>query len=510
MTSSGMMVSPHPLATQAGQSVLDAGGDAISASIAVNAVLCVVCPHFCGLGGDAVWMVSDGNGTQDCFLGLGQGIEDGRVDGPIPARGARSVLTSAAAVSSWQHALEYASDRWEVSSTLAELLAPAIALATNGHAVSPSHAHWLTFREADRSDWPGFETLFIPNGNVPEAGSICRQPELAESLNAIAQNGADEFYTGGLARRMIDGLRAHGARINMDDLAATLTRTVDPVQLEYRGATLMAPPPPTQGMTTLEIMGILRHFDFSQIDEDSSEHLHLVVEAVKCAFVDRHSVSDPEFCDIDYARFLSDDHLEALSKGITANARSWPETFQPADTVYSGVVDGQGRCASVLHSTYFDWGSGVVAGDTGILWQNRGAAFHHDPAHPNGYRPGKLPFYTLNPGLALKEGRPWLLYGTQGADGQPQTLAMLLTRLIDYARSPKEALAAGRFLLGRTFSDSQDNLKLEDQFTPTVIDELSRRGHEVALLTPWSPLAGQAGVIRIDNGVPQGAHDPRD
>jgi gamma-glutamyltranspeptidase/glutathione hydrolase len=163
----------------------------------------------------------------------------------------------------------------------------------------------------------------------------------------------------------------------------------------------------------------------------------------------------------------------------------------------------------VLQSTYFDWGSGVVAGDTGILWQNRGAGFHPDPRHPNGFAPGKLPFYTLNPGIALRDGRPELVYGTQGADGQPQTLVMLLTRLIDFAQTPPEALAAPRFLLGRTFSDSRDSLKIEADAGPAVLADLAARGHEISPIPAQSPIAGQAGIVRSEAGRAMAWHDPR-
>ncbi|NLH80960.1 MAG: gamma-glutamyltransferase, partial [Phyllobacteriaceae bacterium] len=165
---------------------------------------------------------------------------------------------------------------------------------------------------------------------------------------------------------------------------------------------------------------------------------------------------------------------------------------------------------SVLQSTYFDWGSGVVAGDTGILWQNRGAAFGRADDDPNRFAPGKRPFYTLNPGLALADGRPRLVYGTQGADGQPQTLAMILTRLIDHRLDPLEALRRPRFLLGKTFSDGRDTLKIEVDAGAAVLADLARRGHQLSPIDAASPLAGQAGVIRIAaDGRLDGAHDPR-
>ncbi len=495
----GMIVSPHPLATKAGEDVLAKGGNAIEAAIAVNAVMAVVYPHFCGLGGDAVWLVSDGQGNETAILGIGQAISVGDATAPIPTRGPRSVLTTAAVVDSWAHALAH----WPARHSLGDLIAPAIKIAADGFAVSSSQAHWLAFRAAETANWPGFDALFRQEG-------FCVQPQLAGTLESIAKDGARSFYEGDLGHRIVCGLRATGVPIGHADLAATQTRSAAPVAINYRGLQLLAPPPPTQGLTTLGIMGILSHFDLSAIDEDSAEHVHLVVEAVKRAFIDRPMIADPDGSAVDYAALLDPARLQAKAESIGDRAMPWPHTFAPADTVYFAATDRHGRSASVLQSIYFDWGSGVVAGDTGILWQNRGAAFASDPDHVNGFRPGKRPFYTLNPGMALRGSKPCLLYGTQGADGQPQTLAMLLTRLIDYGRTPHEALAGGRFLLGRTFSDSRDTLKLEGQFQPSVQNELAGRGHEVAPIPAYSPLAGQAGVIVIHaDGSLDGCHDPR-
>jgi gamma-glutamyltranspeptidase/glutathione hydrolase len=178
--------------------------------------------------------------------------------------------------------------------------------------------------------------------------------------------------------------------------------------------------------------------------------------------------------------------------------------------VFIGATDREGRSVSVLQTVYFDWGSGVVAGDTGILWHNRGASFSTNPAHHNAVQPGKRPFHTLNPGMYVKDGRPQLLFGTQGADGQPQTLAAILTRLIDYGMAPLTALARPRFLLGKTFSDTRDALKLEADAGADVFAALAARGHEVSAIAAQSPLAGHPGVIRIEaDGSASGAHDPR-
>jgi gamma-glutamyltranspeptidase/glutathione hydrolase len=247
------------------------------------------------------------------------------------------------------------------------------------------------------------------------------------------------------------------------------------------------------------------------VEEGSADFFHFAVEAVKQAFLDRDGIADPDFVAQDVDRWLDPARLSGKAGVIERHrALPWPQPFRTGDTVFFAASDSQGRGVSVLQSHYFDWGSGVVAGDTGVLWQNRGAAFSADPAHPNAYAPGKRPFYTLNPGLALRDGMPSLLYGTQGADGQPQTLSVLLSRLIDHGLSPDEALRRPRFLLGRTFSDSRDTLKLERDAGEAVMAELARRGHEISAIEAQSPLAGQAGVIRIaPDGSLSGAHDPR-
>lgn len=508
--SKGAVTTPHPLATAAGMAVLAQGGTAPEALIAAGAVLTVVMPHFCGLGGDAVWLVVDRHGAQSCFLAIGQGIAREMPQAAPPLRGPGAVLTTAAVVSGWDHALRHARATMGGKAQWEDLLAPAIALAEDGFAVTPSQAFWGAFRAEESRDWPGFGDIFRDPAGPLAAGHLLRQPDLARSLHAIAAHGADSFYHGALAKRIVDGLQAAGVTIAAQDLAQTRTRAVRPLAQAYRDVTLLAPPPPTQGLSTLQIMGILARFDLSDLKPGSAAHLHLCVEAVKRAFLERGDIADPDHTAQDVAAALAGAKLDRMAAAIDpARALGWPHAWQHGDTVFLGAIDAAGQAASVLQSTYFDWGSGVVAGDTGIIWQNRGAAFHHDPAHPNAFAPGKLPFYTLNPGIAIRDGRPCFVYGTQGADGQPQTLAMLLTRLIDFDQSPQEALAGPRFLLGRTFSDSRDSLKLEEDVGAETCAALAAMGHEISMIAAQSPLAGQAGVVMAG---PQGArawHDPR-
>lgn len=500
-----MIVAPHRLAGEAGHAVLKAGGNAIEALIAAGAALSVVYPHFCGLGGDAVWMLSDAKGEVTSLLGIGQSAQDISGIAELPSRGAASTLTSACLVDSWHRLLALSQDQWGGTRSFAQLLEQAIVLADEGFNVSPSQRFWWDFRAAERAGWPGFEAVFAGQG-------LQRQPELGRTLRSIAEHGPREFYEGALAARIAAGLSAAGSPLTARDLAATEARFETPVKLGYRDLLLCAPPPPTQGLTTLGIMGVLGQFAPGSMASDGAEFYHHLVEAVKQAFLDRGVIADPDFAAASAFDGLLDPTRLSAKAGVIDPVRAleWPHTHRHGDTAFLAAVDAQGRVACVLQSIYFDWGSGIVVGDTGILWQNRGAAFSLNPASPNRLEPGKRPFYTLNPGLALKDGRPHLLYGTQGADGQPQTLALLLSLLIDHGLDPAEALSRPRFLLGKTFSDAHDTLKLERNAGEGVLSALAAKGHVVSALEPLSPLGGQAGVIRInDDGMIEGAHDPR-
>lgn len=502
---STMIIAPHAQAGAAGHAVLKAGGNAIEALVAAGAALSVVYPHFCGLGGDAVWMLSDAKGQVTTLLGIGQSAQDISGVKELPPRGAASTLTSACLVESWGRLLTLSREEWGGTHSLAQLLEPAVQLAEDGFTVSPSQRFWWEFRAGERAGWPGFEAVFTGQGGQ-------RQPALARTLRRIAEHGAREFYEGALAADIAAGLAAAGSPLTARDLAATEARFEAPVRLAYRDLTLCAPPPPTQGITTLGIMGVLGQLAPGTMASDSADFYHHLVEAVKQAFLDRGAIADPDFAAAGaFDGLLDPERLSAKAGAIDpVRALAWPHAHRHGDTSFLAAVDAQGRVACVLQSIYFDWGSGIVVGDTGILWQNRGAAFSLDPASPNRLEPGKRPFYTLNPGLALRNGRPHLLYGTQGADGQPQTLALLLSLLIDHRLDPAAALSRPRFLLGKTFSDGRDTLKLERNAGAAVFAGLAARGHVVSELEPLSPLGGQAGIIRIDeDGMIEGAHDPR-
>nr|WP_315243500.1 gamma-glutamyltransferase family protein [uncultured Albidiferax sp.] len=510
----GMVTSPHGPATEAGLAVLAQGGNAIEAVIATAASLCVTYPHFCGLGGDAFMLIADAHGQVSSLSGIGQAAQTlPTFLGAIPTRGPQAMLTSAAAVDVWAQAFAISRDQWAGTQSWAGLLTPAITLARDGFAISESERFWLQFRQPEARALPDVYAHFLVDGAVPAPQQLRHRHALAATLETLALRGPRDFYEGQLAATIARGLALAGSPLTAADLAQTRARTETPLQLPYRDGTLVAHRPPTQGITTLEIMGILDRFDLRSIPEGSADYYHLLVEAVKRAFIDRNRlIADPDHVAVPVEHLLSPDHLDQLAASIRMDqALPWPHSFQTGDTVFLAAADRYGNAVSMLATTYFDWGSGVLVGDTGLLWHNRGAAFSLDPQHPNCLAPGKRPFHTLNPGMYLRHGKPALLYGTQGADGQPQTLAAILTRMIDYGMDPFTALARPRFLLGKTFSDAHDSLKLEDDVPAEVFADLARRGHALSPLPAHSPLMGHPGAICIHpvTGVMTGAHDPR-
>ncbi|ODP33464.1 gamma-glutamyltransferase [Pandoraea sp. ISTKB] len=509
----GMVTSPHELASEAGLEVLRAGGNAIEAAIAIGAVLSVTYPHFTGLGGDAFMVISDRDGNVRTLSGIGQAAAQTSAYGSaIPVRGPGATLTTAATVAIWDKAFEFSRTQWHGQQAWSSLFSRATEYAANGFPVTPSQHFWQTFRAGDLPSWEGFSSVFMPGGRIPQVGEQFHQPALARSLDSIATHGGREFYEGDLAGRIAAGLKQVGSPLRASDLSRAQAREEVPLRVAYRDGELLGLRPPTQGVTTLEIMGILNRFDLKSMPEGSADYYHVLVEAVKLAFLDRNRyVADPDFVDVPVDRLLSSANLDAHARSIRMDrAMPWPHVFKTGDTVYIGAADSQGNCVSMLQTVYFDWGSGVVLGDTGVLWHNRGASFSLDPTSPNVLAGGKRPFHTLNPGMYLKQGRPQLLYGTQGADGQPQTLAAVLTRLIDYEMDPLTALKRPRFLLGKTFSDTRDSLKLEQDAGAGVFTALAARGHEMSPLPPQSQLAGHPGAIRIGaQGQMSGAHDPR-
>jgi len=357
---------------------------------------------------------------------------------------------------------------------------------------------------------PGFSATFMPDGNVPQPGSRFTQPALANTLSQLTEEGLDSFYRGPLAHHMADEMATLGMPVTLADLQQHRARRTTPLHLSHSEGDIWNITPPTQGMVSLAILGITDRLEMAEADD--AQTVHRIVEATKKAFAlrDKH-ITDPRHVTEDLQALLDSDHLATLASQITdGEAAAWGNGRGPGDTVWMGVMDSSGLAVSFIQSIYHEFGSGVVLPGTGITWQNRGAAFSLDPDHLLALAPGKQPFHTLNPAAArLKDGRT-LVYGAMGGDGQPQTQAAIFTRHVIQGLPLQQAVSAPRWLLGRTWGQSSDSLKLEGRFDDETVLMLRLWGHEVELLPDFSESVGHAGaIVRHSNGMFEGASDPR-
>ncbi|WP_318570716.1 gamma-glutamyltransferase [Salinigranum marinum] len=518
-----MVSSPHTLASAAGLDVLQRGGSAVDAAIATNAVLCVAYPHMAGLGGDGFWLVHDGRGARAVNASGPAAAEatpeyyaDRGYDA-IPERGAEAALTVPGAVDGWRAVHEaYGRLEW------GDLFQAAIRYARDGVPVARSLADWLvTDRDLLRGT-SGGET-FLRDGAAPEQGSHLVQRELAATFERLANDGPrDGFYEGTVAEEFCASL--DGSPLRASDFAAYRAEWVDPVTTTYRGKTVHELPPNTQGFSALSVLNLLEGFDPTAWGDGSADYYHHLTECVKLAFADRDAwLTDPDFFDIPVGRLIDKEYAAERRARIDAE-RVLPSSVDPGiepptgaasrspggDTVYFTAVDDDGLVVSAIQSIYFDFGSGVVAGDTGIVPQNRGAFFSLDDTHPNVLEPGKRSFHTLIPALVTVDGTPRLAFGTMGGEGQPQTQAALLTRLIDFEYDVQQALEAPRWLYGRTWGADTRALSLEGRVSDRVASELERRGHPVRIHSDWDDTMGHAAAIRVhENGLLEGGADPR-
>jgi len=527
----GMVASPHYLASAAGLRVLQAGGNAIDAAIAAAAVCSVVYPHMCSIGGDNFWLIYDAKTrTVRALNGSGRSGERCSIDqyhrtgnlNAIPRRGFLAANTVPGAVDGWATAHEYG--RWSVGTKLlwSSLFEEAVEYAEKGYPVSPSQSVWTGRNIEDESDplrglqrWEGFRRTFLnPNGEPYHPGEIMKQPDLARTLKTIAYGGGRFFYEGDITRRIVRYLDQHGGMLTEGDFYSHRSDWVEPIRAGYRGYTAYGFPPNTQGMAALMILSILSNFDLRKVGEGTLDYYHLQVEATKLAFADRDRwVTDPASIQIPLDRLLSARYSEDRARLVTMTRAS--ERYEPGlvrgDTVYIGTVDAEGNSVSMLQSIYFDFGSGIVAGDTGVLLQNRGSFFSLDPSHVNRLEPRKRTFHTLIPAMLLKGDRLFLVYGTMGGEGQPQTQSALVTRIVDFGFGVQEAIEAPRWLYGRTWGRESTDLLLEDRIPSSVAEDLKRRGHPVRVVGAWDDNMGHAQAILIDpeTGVRHGGADPR-
>ena len=530
LSTRGIVTSPNYLASQSGLEVLRKGGTAVDAAVAAAATLAVVYPQMCTLGGDNFWLIYNAKtGELKALNASGRAGEKATIEfytsqglKKIPARGYLAANTVPGVVSGWDEAYRYS--RTAMGSPLAwkDLLADPIDYARNGFPVSTSLAYWSRintdpsdkeFRDLQRFD--GFRATYLKDGGKPyETGDVMKLPVLADTLELLADKGADEFYRGSIAQRIVADLEAHGGLLTMKDFAQHKADWVDPISVAYRGYQAYNFPPNTQGMASLEILNILNNFDVKKLGEGSADYYHLLIEATKEAFIDRDRyLSDPDFVKIPLEFLLSPQHGRDQAARIKMDqAAGKMQPLDPkGDTIWLGVVDAQGNAVSLIQSIYHDFGSGIVAGDTGVLLQNRGSFFSLDSKHVNSLQPHKRTFHTLNPAMLMKDGKPYLVYGTMGGEGQPQTQAAIVTRIVDFGMTPQDAINAPRWLFGRTWGAASNDLKLEGRIPAAVSETLQKRGHPVKMVDAYTDTMGHAGAILInpDTGVRQGATDPR-
>jgi gamma-glutamyltranspeptidase/glutathione hydrolase len=509
-----MVVAPHHLAAQAGLAVLREGGNAVEAMVAAASTVAVVYPHMNSIGGDNFWLIAEPAKAPVAIMACGGAGERATADfyrghSSIPPRGPLAANTVAGAISGWDAALAV-SKRWGGRLPLSRILADAISYGRHGAPVTVSQHKNTTAKLPELKDVPGYAGQFLVNGQPPAVASLFRQPRLAATLERLARAGLDDFYRGETAAANAAELARVGSPVTAADLRAHRAVETAPLRVDLRCGVVYNVPPPTQGLASLMILGVFDRLGCAEAE--GFRFLHGLVESTKQAFLVRDRVvTDPAYMTDDPAGFLTDSRLAEMAGRIDPQrALPWPAPAQGGDTVWLGVVDGQGRAVSLIQSIYWEFGSGVVLGDTGVLWQNRGVSFSLSETALNVLRPGRKPFHTLNPAMAqLGDGR-LMVYGTMGGEGQPQTQAAIFARHVLFGQELQAAVTAPRWLLGRTWGAASTNLKLESRFDPSVIEALRKAGHDVEVMAPFTDIMGHAGgIVRHPSGVLEGAADPR-
>lgn len=513
----GMVACPHFLGSRVGVQILRQGGNAVDAAIATQAALSVVYPHMTGLGGDAFWLIYDAERQSLHGLnGSGRSVAAATIDfyaaqglEAIPKRGPLSAITVPGAVDSWAQAHQrFGHLDW------AQILQPAIRLAASGYPVSGSQAHWT------RQNQPFFQQHFptpcpfLPNGNVPVAGQTLPNPDLAKTLEYLAEEGTEGFYRGAIATRISNYLATAGGLLTAEDFAAHHSDWVQPLETTYRGYRVAQMPPNSQGFAVLQMLNLVEAFDLTAIGHGTADYYHLMVEATKLAYVDRDRwLTDPTFADIPIETLISKTYGDRRRSLIQPQQAG---NFTPmpigGDTVYTAVVDRSGNAVSIIQSIFFDFGSAVVVPGTGFVLQNRGSFFSLDPHHINSLAPEKRTFHTLAPGMVLHpNGDPYVVLGTMGGEGQPQTQLALITRLLDFGFGPQAAIDEPRWLWGRTWGETETGLTLEGRIPAEVQRALHDRGHPTKTAPDWTEKMGHAHVIRHnpETGDYEGGSDPR-
>jgi len=509
----GMVVAPHYLAAEAGLDMLKSGGNAIDAAIASSAMLQVVYPFVCGLGGDVFMLIYDArSGKLYGLNGSGRSAQTATIERyrdlgytTMPVLGIHTV-TVPGCVGGWNEA-EQRFGRLG----LAQVLAPAIGYAEEGFVVGPDLHTALSRMSARPGVHRSWYRHFLPGGTVPPPGAVARFPSLAQTLRTIAKQGAGAFYRGALAEQIAAFFAREGGLITRDDLAAHQSEWVTPFCVPFADLRIYELPPNTQGITALQMLGILNELPLGD-SPLAPETVHLAVEAKKVAFADRDAyLTDAAHMRIDAAALIEPGYLaqrRALIDPTRAQSSIAPGNFT-GDTIYLCAADGDGSVVSLIQSNYMGFGSGVVVDDTGIVLQNRGAYFSLDATSPNALAPAKRTLHTLIPSIALRDGRPAMVFGTMGGDGQPQIHLQVYTAAARFGLNIQQAIEMPRWIHGA--AAGEESLHVESRFPPETLEALRQLGHVVRVQDAWSPGMGYAQGIVFDSstGVMQGGADPR-
>lgn len=514
MAPTAMVATPHYLATSAGVHALRDGGSSMDAVIAANAVLTVLYSDQTAIGGDCFFLhwdeatraVTGFNGSGAAPLAADPEALRAQGYQAMPVRGPLTV-TVPGTIDAWSQGHDrHGKLPWD------RVLAPAISYARDGFPVSPRFAAVLAAEPGLITGNPALAAMFYPNGVAPGAGEILRLPQLAASLTTIAKQGRDAFYTGGIAGQIVATLQGLGGWMTADDLARHEGEWVTPLSVPYRAVDVLAIPPNSQGMTSLLELRMVQHLDLAKSAWGSGDHLHPLIEAKKLAFRVRDTkLGDPRFVKIDTGFWLSDPVINDLWGHYDPAHAGDGQVALPGDTVFLCAVDRNGNATSMIQSLYQSFGSAIVAGDTGIILQNRGTSFSLQPDVPNELQPGKRPLHTLMPSMLLRNGRLLGPIGTQGGDLQAQLHLQLITDLIDYRMEPQAAIEAPRWIAGGPGGGLPYQVILESGFPEATVADLASRGHQLTVISQWNTDAGHAQMIMVDaqRGELLGGADPR-
>jgi gamma-glutamyltranspeptidase / glutathione hydrolase len=505
-----MVATPHPRATAAGVEALRAGGSAVDAAVAANAMLAVVYCNACGLGGDAFALIWDpGEERLHGFNGSGRSpavltIEAVRDAGheAMPQRGPLTIDVPGA-VDAWAQLLDRFGRR-----SLADALLPAERTAEDGYELTP-----ITSR-AIQAAMPTFdEAATAVFSGAGQAGDTFRQPLLAATLRTIAEDGRDAYYGGPIGEEIARAIQAAGGVMTADDIGGHRGQWVEPISTPYAGVEVATIPPNSQGIAALIALNVLSTLDWPM--DSPVARLHAQIEAVKVAWSERdRCVAEPDRGLADLSVLLSKGHTGWLADRLSpVRAQRYLPTNPPGGgTVYLCAADSDGMMVSLIESNYMGFGSGIMGGSTGIMLQNRGAYFSLDPSHPNALAPSTRPLHTLMPGMLLRDGRAEIALGAMGGDGQPQTMVQLVTGLIDDGLDPQAVVDRPRWVVSTDGAGQPlGPVSLEsDGWGPDTVDALTALGHEAALIEPRTPATGWAQVIRrLPDGSYEGGADPR-